>query len=94
MTNELENLSPELKDILEMIHRYNASHKEGCFLYSFVGFKKDPEHKCIDCGNDNDIIDDNKSRIGAYGDLYVLRNLLEELRNLIEDEHEEGFVNV
>ena len=51
MTNELENLSPELKDILEMIHRYNASHKEGCFLYSFVGFKKDPEHKCIDCGN-------------------------------------------
>ena len=89
------NLSPELKDIVEMIHRYNATHNKGIFVYDFVGFKKDSDHKCIDCGDDCDMIDDSKSMMGAYGDKESLRLMLNSLRDMIEDEvDEDGFVNI
>ena len=85
----------ELKDIVLAIHRYNATHREGLFLYSIVGFKKDPKHKCVDCGDYCDIVDDNKSLLGAYGNLEALRCMCCEMRDMIEDEaDEDGFVNV
>jgi len=92
--NEIEKL-PELKDIVEMIYRYNVVHKDGAFVFRFVGFKKDPEHKCVDCGEHTDEYDDTKSLIGAYGDLGTLRLILNELRDVVEDEMDEnGFVNL
>ncbi len=86
---------PELKDIVEMICRYNAVHKEGYFVFRFVGFNKDPNHKCIDCGDDCDQYDDTKSLIGIHGHLGDLREMLNELRDVIEDNIDEnGFVNI
>lgn len=95
---EQEKLIPELKDIREMIYRYNTIHKEGCFIFDFVGFKKDPTHKCIDCGEDCDMVDNEKSLQGLYGDKETLRMMLNNLRDLLEDyeceEGEEGFINL
>jgi hypothetical protein len=92
---EENNLSPELKDIIENIRRYCASNKnEVIFVYGFLGFKKDPEHKCVDCGDDCDQISDEKSTLGAYGELDSVRMLLNDLRDMIEGEKDEdGFVN-
>ena len=91
--NEVE-LSCELKDILEMIHRYNASHKEGCFIYSFMGFKKEIGTCCDDCGGELDEVDDNKTLMGVYGDQGTVRILNNTLRDIIDNEaDEEGFVN-
>jgi hypothetical protein len=90
-----ENLSPELKDILEMIRRYSVSHNQGCFMFSFVGFKKDQESVCEECGDFCDCVDDSKSRIGAYGDIETLRIMCNEMRDMIEDEvDEDGYINV
>jgi len=90
-----ESMNPELHDIIENIKRYVATHKDVTFLCSFVAFKKDPAHKCVDCGDDCDEIDENSSRLMAYGDLGTLRNMSNEIRDLIEDEvDEDGFVNI
>ena len=94
MKEEIER-NCELKDILEMIHRYNASHKEGCFIFNFVGFKKDYENKCECCEDFTDMIDETKSMLGAYGDLEMLRDMINMSRDIIEDgADEDGFVNV
>ena len=94
MTEE-NNLTPELKDLIENIHRYCASNQNNViFVYGFLGFKKDPEHKCIDCGDNCDMVNEDKSTLGAYGQLEDLRQLVNNLRDLIEDEiDEDGFVN-
>ena len=92
----MDNISPELKDIIEMIHRYCATNKNNvCFLYSFIAFKKDLSHKCEECGEDCDEFNEEGSRIGAYGNLFELRVMVNELRDIIEDEiDEDGFVNI
>lgn len=92
---EENNYSPELKDIIEMIYRYCASNKNNViFVYGFLGFKKDPEHKCVDCGDDCEQISDDISTLGAYGDIYSLRGLLNDLRDMVEGEKDsEDFVN-
>lgn len=90
-----EEIIPELKDLLEMVNNYNHFHKDGCFLFSFVGFKKSPEHKCVDCGDPTDIYDPNKSIQGAYGDRETLQILVNQLQELIIlEQDEDGFVNV
>lgn len=92
---EENNLSPELKDIIENIKRYSAVNNDVCFVYGFVAFKKDPEHKCEDCGDECDTVDDSKTQLGAYGDLNGLRGILNSLRDEIEDNTgRDGFVNV
>jgi len=93
---EEHNISPELKDIIEMIYRYCASNKNNViFVYGFLGFKKDPEHKCVDCGDNCDVVSEDKSTLGAYGHLLDLRGLVNDLRDMIEDEiDEDGFVNL
>jgi hypothetical protein len=91
----MDNLSPELKDLLENVKRYCASNEDVCFVYGFVGFKKDPEHKCEDCGDECSEVDDTKTQLGAYGDLPTLRNILNNLRDTIEDSSgRDGFVNL
>jgi hypothetical protein len=90
-----KQMSPELKDFMEILHRYIAINKDVGFVWAFVSFEKDGTHKCIDCGEDCDKVKENASRIGAYGDLGLLRDLTNDLRDLIEDEvDEDGFVNV
>jgi len=92
---EENNLSPELKDIIEMIYRYCATNKNNVsFVYSFIGFRKDPTHKCIDCGDDCEQVGEDISTSGAFGDIYTVRELLNELRDIVEEEQEEGFINV
>ena len=84
----------ELKDIVQSIYRYNALHKQGQFIFRFVGYKKDKEHQCIECGDNCDCYDDSKSLIGAYGNLEDLRAMLNDLRDIIEDIVDENdFVN-
>jgi len=92
---EENNLSPELKDIIEMIMRYAATNKNNVsFVYSFIGFRKDPNHKCIDCGDDCEQVGEDISTSGAFGDIYTVRALLNDLRDMVEEEQEEGFINV
>jgi hypothetical protein len=89
------NKIPELKDIEEMVCRYNGAHKEGIFIFQFLGFKKDPNHQCEDCGDNCDVIDETKSLIGIHGDIESIRTLLNELRDIAEDNiDEEGFINI
>ncbi len=88
-----EEIQPELKDITEMIYRYCAANKnEVCFIGSFTGFGG----KCEECGEEEDyIVDDKKSRFFAYGDKETLKVMLNELRDVIEEEADkENWVNI
>lgn len=92
--NDEQSMLPELIDIRNRILAYNTVHPEGCFLFSFVGFKKDKENICEECGDYCDCVDDTKSIIGAYGNLETLRIVCNEMRDFIEDSvDEDGFVN-
>ena len=91
---EKDKQVPELEDIREMILKYSEVHKDACFVFSFMGFKDDPDHKCIDCGGDCEMPDETKTHLGAYGDINRVRGLLNELRDVVEDDTEEYFVNV
>lgn len=93
---EEEKITPELSDIAEMISRYCASNKNKvCFVASFVAFKEAPETKCPECGEEcNHEISDEASNVLAYGDKEILRELLNELRDIIEDSaDQDDFVN-
>lgn len=89
-------LSCELKDIMEMICRYNTSHPMGAFVFRFVGFEEDKEHVCEECGENCSMkYSDKHSMFGIHGDIETVRTMLEELRNIAEDEKdEEGWVNI
>ena len=92
--NENKNLQPELKDIINRIHAYNAVHKEGCFVFNFVGYKEDKENIC-ECGECCETYDENKSMVGAFGDLETVRTMINELRDIAEDfADEDGFISV
>lgn len=91
---ESYEVSPELKDIHEMIKRYNAANPDSIFLYSFVGFKKDAFNECPECGEDEDIVRDETTSVGAFGEIHILRDMLNHLRDTIEDDKDdEGYVN-
>jgi hypothetical protein len=89
-----QQLLPELKDINEMILRYNATHPDGCFLFRFVGYK-DTDEVCPDCGEKcMCAYDERKSDLGIYGDIETVRDMINELRDIAEDNQEDGFVCV
>ena len=93
MENEIDpNLSPELKDIINRIKAYNVVHPEGIFVYHFVGWKKAKE-VCEDCGEECGCVDENKSMMGAFGDLESVRMLINDLRDIVEDNQEDGFIS-
>ena len=90
----MENLLPELVDIKNRIMAYNAVHPEGCFLFSFIGYKKSDE-VCEDCGELCSCIDEKKSDLGICGDIETIRLMLNELRDIAEDcKDEDGTVIV
>jgi len=87
---EENNEMCELKDIREMIYRYNVVHPEGCFVFNFVGYK-DSDEICPDCGEKCMCeFDENKSILGICGDIETVRNMLNELRDIAEDEKDEN----
>lgn len=95
MFNNPDNdLMPELKDLLNRIKAFNISHKQGCFLFSFVGFEENKDEVCNDCGGNLSDVSDSKTVCGAYGDLDILREMTNHIRDSIEDTvSEEGFVS-
>lgn len=94
MENNLKSeIYPELKDIIQAIKRYNLLHPSGCFLFNFVGWKKNEKDICPDCGKPVEEYDTDKSTIGGHGELEILREMSCELRDLIEDSvDEDGLV--
>lgn len=88
---EKDVIQPELSDVLEMIHRYVAANKgRVCFIADFVAFDEEKIKK-----NKKDIFKEGADRICAFGDKETLRIMIDELRNLVEDEaDEDGFVNL
>lgn len=85
---EENTMFPELQDILNRIQAFNATHPEGRFVYAFLGFKKDPTQKCVECGGDCDCIDESKTSFGAFGYIDEVRALVNDLRDNIEDNRE------
>ncbi len=93
--NKDDKLMPELKDIMDRIMAYNRLHPEGCFIFNFLGFKKNSNSTCDDCGGHCDEPDDNKSIGGAFGHIDDIRFLTNMIRDLAEDEKDkEGFVDL
>jgi hypothetical protein len=90
--NNEQQLSPELKDIINRINAFNITNPEAVFLFAFVGYKKSDE-KCEECGENCDCVDENKFLFGGHGDLQTLRQLNNDLREMMEDSQEDGFVS-
>jgi len=90
-----DNLMPELQDLINRIKAFNSVHKEGVFIYNFMGFKES-EEVCEDCGEHCALEpDDDKSICGAYGDIEDIRYLANMIRDIAEDEKDEDrFVNI
>ncbi len=90
---ENPKLMPELKDLLESVRRFHALHPEGCFIFHFLGFQPskeedDDEEPFYD-------IDIDKTALGMYGDIYMIRQMLNDLRDIAENEKDdEEFVNL
>jgi len=94
MFNDENNMSCELHDLLEMIKRYNATCPNGCFVFAFVGFERDMENICEECGDHCDKISDKHTISGGHGDVFILRDILNSLRDMVEEEKDdEGFVS-
>ena len=95
---EEEQISPELKDVCEMLRRYVEANKQNvCFVASFVAFKEVPGAKCEECGDDctGHEVSDDASRVLAYGDKETLRVMLNDLRDAVEDvSDEDDFINI
>ena len=97
MSSQADNkdLMPELKDILDRIMAFNTLHPDGCFIYNFLGFKKDPNSTCEDCGEHCDEPDENKSISGAFGHIEDIRYLCNMIRDIAEDvKEEDGRVDI
>lgn len=84
-----EYITPELKAIISAIDAYVIKNKDVCIVASFVAFD-DEKIK----NNDENIIVEGSDRVLAFGTLDTVRMSLNELRDIIEDEAEEGFVNL
>jgi len=88
-----ENLYPELADILNRIKALNASNPDSYFIFSFIGWKN-TDDKCEECGEQCSCQDESKTMCGGYGDIDTLRQLSNNLRDIIEDEVDKrGFVS-
>lgn len=89
---ENPKLMPELKDLLESVRRFHALHPEGCFIFHFLGFQPSQEEEEDDSFYD---IDADKTTLGMYGDIYMIRQMLNDLRDIAENEKgDDEFVNI
>ena len=75
---------PELKDIQQAIKKYAALNPSSTIVFGMVAYKKSDE-QCDCCGGQCDCVDENKSTIGAFGQLDDLRFMLNNLRDCVED---------
>ena len=84
MENNEQRL-PELTDIINRIMAFNIVHPEGCFLFRFIGYK-DSDEICPDCGKKCLCeYDEQKSALGICGDIETVRGMINELREVAED---------
>ena len=86
---------PTLKDLEELIRRYVAANKGKVGL--IINLAAFTEHgECNECDEESDnIFDENKSTIMAFGELDLLRNLCNQMRDAIEDgSNRAGWVEV
>ena len=87
-------VQPEINDIMQAIQKYLAVNKSVYFIGSFMAL----ECRCKDCSKtceDEINIKEEASRMFAFGDLEALRNELNLLRDIIEDEvDDDGFVSL
>ena len=90
----IDKVQPEISDIMQAIQKYLAVNKSVYFIGSFMAL----ECRCKDCsktGEDEINIKEDASRMFAFGDLEALRNELNLLRDIIEDEvDDDGFVSL
>ena len=88
---EIMSLQLECRDIIEMISRYVASNRNKvCFIGSFIAIDEKKLEK-----NEDDIIKEGSDLMVAFGDKDSLRIMLNELRDIVEDEADkDGFVNI
>lgn len=85
---------PELNDIVQMINNYIAVNKKKVvFIGAFVAFK---DGSCNCCGDSSHgVIRNDASRYLAFGSLGDLRLVLNDLRDVVEDEVDQnGFVRI
>ena len=83
-----DDTQPELKDIIESIHRYAVVNKNDVsFIGSFIAY----DQKKLERG-DEDIIKDNAERLFAYGNREELLTQLHILRGMILEDKDE-FLN-
>lgn len=95
INGENPNLMPELQDILNRITAFNRLHPNGVFIFNFLGFKKDPNNTCDDCGEEHEEIDEDKSTGGAFGHIDDIRYLCNMIRDIAEDvKEEDGHVDI
>ena len=86
-----DTIQPEMQDIMNAVRRYVVANKKNvCFVGNFMA---------IDSGklkrNEKDIVNDDGSRLFAYGMKGELKILIDELKEMIASEaDEDGFVNV
>ena len=76
---EKEILQPELKDICDSFHRYIITNKKNCCLIYNVVAYRDGDEKCLDCGEPIEEVKVEASRFGIYGNIYELREILNQL---------------
>jgi len=94
MEENKNQLNLELQDIINRVKAFNLTNPEAIFCFAFMGYKES-EEICEDCGEKCMCEpDENKFIIGGHGDIHSLRNLINDLRDNVEDNCDRrGFVS-
>lgn len=88
-SNTEDDATPELEKVLEAIDNYVKANKgQVCIVASFIAFSEEK------INNADDVTIPGSDRFLAYGDLNSIRISLNDLRDIVEDEQEDGFVNL
>ncbi|MFA5048583.1 MAG: hypothetical protein WC516_06185 [Patescibacteria group bacterium] len=85
----MPEIYPELEDILQAINKYSALNPDSMFIFGFVGYKPSG-NKDLESGDDILIADETKTHFGGFGELMDVRNLLNDLRDIVEDNCDEN----
>ena len=93
--SERKEKDPVLKELSQLIHRYVAANQGNvAFVINVVAHSA--HGTCDGCEEDShELYDASKSTLMAFGDLELLRNLCNELRDSVEDNSNRmGFVQI
>ena len=85
-----EEMQCELQDLLNALHRFTVVNKNCvAFVGGFIAFDEEKQER------GEDPVKDFANRFLAYGNKESLRTILNDLRDMIEDEAgEDDFVNI